>query len=127
MTIQIILDPGPSLEDQPGVRHVLPFDLFQLSQWKAAEKARISHFHSLSELQSLTMFTWHLASNNNIISVMEFSTVVDPIKDLFGAQDGIPWDSPVWKNYMEEAKHQDENVIRNWNQSMDVILIFVCC
>jgi hypothetical protein len=106
----------PSPKDR--IPYVLPLDPFQLS--RATEKAMISH--SPSEVQR---FMWHLVSNNNI-SARGVSTVADPIKDLFGVQDGIPWDSPVWKNYMEEAKHQDEHVIRNWNQSMDVILIFVC-
>ncbi|RDB27382.1 hypothetical protein Hypma_004287 [Hypsizygus marmoreus] len=48
----------------------------------------------------------------------------DPIKDPFGAPEGIPSDAPIWKSYMDEAKGHDQNNIANWNQSMDVILIF---
>lgn len=53
------------------------------------------------------------------------TTILDPIKDPFGSQTGISSDAAIWQSYMEEAQRQNKNIVSNWNQSMDVILIFV--
>lgn len=38
---------------------------------------------------------------------------------------GIAEDSPLWFDYVQEAEQQDNERIANWNQMMDVLLVFV--
>lgn len=46
---------------------------------------------------------------------------------------GIDSDAEIWKSYLNEAAHHDRENITSWNQSMDVMLVFVrtsfstCC
>lgn len=38
---------------------------------------------------------------------------------------GVPTDADMWKYYIEEAEQHDKGSIGDWNQTMDVILVFV--
>jgi hypothetical protein len=48
---------------------------------------------------------------------------VETIKD--DLEPDITPEAQIWKSYAEEATEQDKGTIANWNQSMDVILVFV--
>jgi hypothetical protein len=38
---------------------------------------------------------------------------------------GLSEDSDIWEDYLQEAELQDSEKIANWNQTMDVLLVFV--
>jgi hypothetical protein len=38
---------------------------------------------------------------------------------------GLSEDSDIWEDYVQEAELQDSEKIANWNQTMDVLLVFV--
>lgn len=48
---------------------------------------------------------------------------MESIKD--DLEPDITPEAQIWKSYAEEALQQDKDTIANWNQSMDVILVFV--
>ena len=50
---------------------------------------------------------------------------MESIKDVDDLEPDITPEAQIWKSYAEEAMQQDKDTIANWNQSMDVILVFV--
>jgi len=50
---------------------------------------------------------------------------VESVKDVDDLEPDITPEAQIWKSYAEEAMQQDKDTIANWNQSMDVILVFV--
>ncbi|RDB16310.1 hypothetical protein Hypma_003039 [Hypsizygus marmoreus] len=55
-------------------------------------------------------------------------TVLEPelssVAHSIGTSSGIPEDSTIWTDYVNEAEQQDHEQIANWNQMMDVLLVF---
>lgn len=50
---------------------------------------------------------------------------MDGITDFAPIQPGIDPDDQIWKSYIKEATAQDDSSILNWNQNLDVLLVFV--
>ncbi|KAF9466929.1 hypothetical protein BDZ94DRAFT_1332326 [Collybia nuda] len=92
--------------------HDVPFSF-------SSRSSQYTHLHTPGKFCALGLHVELLFSLANHLLLF-----IDPIKDLFGTQDGIPSDDPIWKSYMDEAQRQDKNTVGYWNQSMDVILIF---
>jgi hypothetical protein len=59
------------------------------------------------------------------ISIAHIITDVESFKDVDDLEPDITPEAQIWKSYAEEAMQRDKDTIANWNQSMDVMLVFV--
>jgi hypothetical protein len=75
-------------------------------------------FKLQSMLGWLLTFTWYI----------NLTLKIDPEHEssyISGQPSGIPEDSALWEDYVQEAEQQDSENVANWNQTMDVLLVFV--